>query len=147
MVPRSCPPARLITSKRTTLLKEQKLSVESQEQILCIEYNIVCMLAHDGPQTCCKAKIPPSSSYVPSTSQLLHFISTESRKYIVELPYVTLKTAVIWRGVSNAHGTAITAISRCVPCVACAYGTPRQATAFVNVTYCNLKCIRVILWR
>ena len=50
-VRRSRPPVRLIISKRTIPLEEWKLSFESQEQILCIEYNIVSTLAHNGPQT------------------------------------------------------------------------------------------------
>jgi hypothetical protein len=49
-VPWSRPPFRLITSKRTTPLNERKLSIESYEQIQCIEYNIVCMPAHSKPQ-------------------------------------------------------------------------------------------------
>ena len=51
-VRRSRPSVGLVASKCTTLLKKWKLSIESQEQILCIKYNIVCTLAHDGPISC-----------------------------------------------------------------------------------------------
>ena len=53
---RSRSPARLILSKRTILLKKQKLVFESQEQILCIDYNIVWTLASNGPQTCLQSQ-------------------------------------------------------------------------------------------
>ena len=59
-----------------------------------------------------KDRIPPRSSRILENlnhfSASVHLISTESPEYIVKWPHITLTNAVVWRGVSCAHGTAIT---------------------------------------
>ena len=49
---------------------------------------------------------------------------------------MTFTNSLAWRGVSCAHGTAIAAISRCLPC---ARDTLSQTKAFVNVIYFYFK--------
>lgn len=100
----SRPLVRLIISKRTTPSKKRKLSFESQEQILCIDYGIVRTLARNGPKTCPQrqdtAKILVCLDHFSAS---VHFIATESPEYIVKLAYIPLSISLICCGVSYAH--------------------------------------------
>ena len=106
------------------------------------------ILAHNGPQTrsqsTAKILVCPWYVLLSFSALYLHGITRIYRKLII---YITLKNAVVWRGVLYAHGTAINTIPRCIPWVTIAYDTPRRTKAFTNVICGNLRYIRAILWR
>ena len=132
-VRRSRPPVRLNISKRTILLEERKLSFESQEQIECMEYMYVCALAHNGPQTCLQSQDTAKILVCPKHfSPSVHFISTELSKHNLNKTCMIFTNAVVWHGVSRAHGTQRETAAMAVPC---AHDTPRQATEFMDVIY------------
>ena len=114
-------------------VEKSKILVRKPRANTIDEYCTVCTLSHNEPRICLQrqdtAKILVRLNHFSAS---VHFISTESREYIVKWAYLTLTNAVIWRGVSYAHGTAMTAMARCVPC---ACDTSRQTTEFLNVIY------------
>ena len=99
-------------------------------------------------------KILPESLYVPNTSQLSWTLSPKNHPNISWITiYMTFKNSVVWRDVSHAHGTQRAMAVMAVPC---AYDTPRQITAFVNVRYAHftiysrdsveMKCTEAEKW-
>ena len=63
-------PVGLDASKRTIPLKKQKLSIEIQQKILCIEYNIVFTLALHGLMSCQQSQDTAKNRYARNTSEL-----------------------------------------------------------------------------
>ena len=109
------------------------LNLWRYEQILCIKYKILCMLAHNRPQTRLQRQDTAQILECPKHfASSLHLISKKSPENITNLPCLTFSNAVAWLGVLYAHGTQWEMAVMAIPC---AYDTPCQTNTFVNVIY------------